>query len=236
MRSKKSLWWFVPVLTVLWVMNVEAKSSTCSLGFGLGYVDISKSVLKLTSLEKKLAVRNDIEYSRKVDNTSTAQELSVDCLLSDNFGVRGSYIYGLEFSATNTVTSPKFFLESPIDWIGGITIPSLKTKVTRKMSGSAAGIFAYYRWDVVPEFATVSIEGGSYYVRAEGYWKAEIEKVESGQRFTFLGDTEYQQGYFPSVALSGNLKFSEKIGLAGHYMPAPKRAMGMFFLTLTLGL
>ncbi|MEK7538409.1 MAG: hypothetical protein AAB552_01065 [Patescibacteria group bacterium] len=233
MRSKKSLWWFTISLIVLWVTNVQAKESTCSLGLGAGYVKISTSVLKLTNLEKKLAKSDDVNYSRSVDNESTAHELSIDCLLGNNFGIRGSYIDGLEFSATNTITSPKFFLESPIDEIDGITIQSLKAKVTRKISGSATGVFVYYRFDVVPSFATVSVEGGSYYVRAESYWKASLENVDGEKYFTLLGETEYQREYFPSIAFSGNLNFTPSMGLSAHYMPVPGKTTRMLFLTFT---
>lgn len=235
-RTTHSFFWIACIALYVVSPYAMAKESACSLGLGVGYVQISPSVLKLTALERELAVDDHVTYSRKIHNESTAHELSADCLLSNNFGIRASYIDGLKFSVTNTITSPDFFLESPFDEIGGIEVQSLSANITREISGSATGIFLYYRWDIIPSFANVSIQGGSYYIRAKGHWKARMEHVDSGQHFTLLGDTEYQSQHVPSIAFSGNLDFSHNIGISGHYMPVPGKTTRMLFLTFTIKL
>lgn len=210
----------------------NSEQVSCSVGLGYGYVEISTSAIRPTSFERTLAQNQDVSSTRYVHNTSSAHEMSFDCLLSEHVGVRGSYIDGLQFSVVNTVTSPQLFINTPFNQI---SFQPFRVKMVRKIEGTASGLFVYYREPITSQIS-VSFEGGFYHIRAKGHWEAGLEDIEGKRYLTLLGETEHQEEYFPSFVLSGNVHLSKRIELVGRYLPVPGKDTKLLFLTLNFAI
>lgn len=226
--STKHILWFFGIALGL-SQSVYANEPACTLGLGTGRVEISTSVAKPSALETRIAARDDITYSRTVDNVSNAHELSVNCFLGNRIGIRLSHIGGLKFSIKNNLTSPEAILSLP--FVNDIHIQPVSVEVLREIEGKATGVFIYYRHAIFP-MMSISIEGGVYHVRAKGHWEASLRDKEGTPYFTLLGETEHEREYFPSFALGANWQFTKNLGVTFHYLPVPGKATNMMFATL----
>lgn len=178
-------------------LSAHASSDTCEIGLGLGYTKVPVTKFKIKAFEQKLLSTPQIPFSRNVDSSSSAQEFSIGCFVTDNIFLEFKTMRGSEFYITNniSITPMMLGLVKGYDLSGS----SGSAILVRKVAVNSNGIFGYYRLHL-NAWLEGRFGGGVYQASVDKTsWVSAIDS--DGHRWLLDNPPEKIKGYLPLLTL-----------------------------------